>query len=139
MSDRIAKLETIKAALQAAAPTKLVTRSFEDLRESDSDDLTQGIFSIVSASEDGFRSFPHQRVCEGKQELIIVGQQLLNETATGEDVENAEFSMINDIETMLTKHLTADIQFLKLKKYEQSRQVECPFAWVVCFLELDNL
>lgn len=139
MSNRIARLETIKSALQAAAPSKLVTRSFEDLRESDCDDLSAGVFSIISAGEDGFRSFPHRRVCEGRQEILIIGQKVLGETAAGEDIENAEFSMINDVETMLNNHLTADIQTLTLKKYVSSRQVERPFAWVVCFLELDNL
>ncbi len=139
MSDRIAKAEAIKVALKAAAPTKTVTRSFEDLRDSDSDDLMVGVFSIISGGESGFKSFDHQRVCEGKQEIIIVGQKLLHEGAKGVDVENAELAMINDITTMLNSHLTADIQSLKLKRYEQSRQVECPFSWVVCFLELDNL
>lgn len=127
----IAVLNAVKSQLQSVAPARVVTREWlrhEDRREAD---LARGLFTIMASIEKDYANQVMGREAQlGKQTLFIVAQIRLAEGATGEQVEDAEFVLIDDLKALAQSTLPAPIGELHLLSVQNSSQLETPFGWV---------
>lgn len=133
MSELGTKFEQLRAALQAALPGRVVTRSYQT-DPADSDLLT-GMFTILAQGEGGFNNLPGREAMYGRQDLAILAQLKVAEGDAGQDIEEAEFEMIEELKGFV-RALPAGIDSLEIKSYKQSGQIEHPYGWVLFELEM---
>ena len=87
--DRVGALNAMKAAILAAAPARMVTRTLVDLDQHTDEQMTAGLYIIVF---DGVRSYPYEhsdytdgidapsQTELGNNEFIVIGRGRLAET-----------------------------------------------------------
>lgn len=119
----------------AAKPLRVVTRDLKDFGDRARADLLKGIFSIVSLGEDGFADYMGREADLGTVNLIIVGQIELAESAAPSAIEDAEFSMIEDLKDFCRGALAIPITGLYLKRWRQSGQLDAPYGWISAEVE----
>lgn len=120
-------LDAVKAALAAAAPTRVVTRKLEDFSERKSSDLEKGVFTLVSKGEKRIDQFISSLNC------LLVGQILLGEDSDGEAVEEAELVMLDDVRRFISGVQGCQVV---MTSWSQSQQIELPYGWIAVELEL---
>lgn len=145
----IPMLEAIVTTLQSVAPTRTVTRVSSEFANRDQLTMAEGIFLVLpgsvraydyevsdnQSSDNGLRA-----TAQGRLAFTISGQQYLGESATGLDVDAAEFAMLADLESLVDEAVrTEGLQALLLKSVEFSGQVETPWARITSSLELFSL
>lgn len=121
-------LDAVKAALAAAAPTRVVTRKLEGFAERNSVDLEKGVFTLLNTGrrdEDAHISY-----LKG----MLVGQLLLGEDADGEAVEEAELVMMDDVARLVSG--VQGCRIIPVGEWKQSRQIELPYGWISVDLEI---
>lgn len=133
-------LQAVKTALAARAPGRVVTRAYESFENRAAADLDQGIYSIlpgpigpypyeVSDHQGGTDSLRATQCA--RMRISIVGQLRLAESATGEDVDAAEFAMLAELEQLADDAIETDtLMALKLVSARPSQQAEKPYAWI---------
>lgn len=141
MSRYVATLTAMVEQLREINPDRVVDRSWEDFAERSQDDMRRGVWMVLPA---GIPSYPYEvsdgqfdsdslrATQHGRQAITVVGQILLPEPATGEDVDLAEFELIHELEQLADAVMTDErTQTLLLRDVQQSQQAERPYAWVV--------
>ena len=126
----VAVMNAIKSQLQAAAPSRVVTREWLAHDDRDEADLKKGLFTIMASVENDYATYLGRHAQLGKQRVFIVGQILLPEHATGEQVEDAEFGLIDDLKAFAQSSLSTPIDGLYLLSVQNSSQLERPWGWV---------
>lgn len=127
------KFEQLRSALEAAQPARIVTRSFGQDR-SDAD-LRAGVFTILAQGEGGFNNLPGREAMYGTVDLVILGQIKVAEADPAADLEEAEFTLIEEIKAFV-RALPVGIDSLMIKSYRQSGQIEHPYGWVLIEMEM---
>lgn len=135
-----AAVQAIVASLTAAQPLRVVTRRYQDFAARSAADLARGIYTVLSGGVEGYNyeASDHWGGLDGPQQtelgtftLTITGQIRLPENATGDQVEDAEFDMIAELERFADAGIEDDaLKDLLLRRTVMSQQLECPFAWV---------
>ena len=133
------KMNLVKAQLELVAPTRIVTRSYKDFEQHRNNDLKTGILTVISSGEDGYANSFARHAETSNHPFIIAGQIKLAGNASGEDVENAEFEMVEDVKALVRSALPPEISTLELKRFKQSGQLLQPNGWIVCELVIDEL
>lgn len=124
-----AKKSAVMAALQTAMPTRVVTGRKQHYTEHSAANLTAGVLTVVSLGESNYKQDAGLVGKEGTQQLMFIGYLKLAETATGDQVEQAEINFIEDLKTALRAGVTG--LSLTLQNIEQSAQLETPYGWFV--------
>lgn len=134
MSDLSDRMSLIKSLLEAAFPTRIVTRDLLDFSLRKTADLEAGIYSLVSQSEGSYQNYSTREGMDGKQRILLVGQILLGEDVLPSVIEDAEFSLVDEIKGFLR---TRDPRLAQLfmNGFKQSQQMEAPYGWVAIELE----
>lgn len=135
MSELGTRMELIKTELGNKYPLRMVTRAFADFAYRTEAELTAGLYTIVSANEGGYKNYSGREGMDGRQQLRIYFQQELAEDATGDQIEEAEFSAIDEIKAFL-RDRPATLAQLFLIGFVQSEQLDAPYAWVRFDLEI---
>lgn len=134
MSELGTRMEALKAAFALRVPARVVTRVYLDSQMRPLEHLQAGVYSLISMGESDFTNAPGYNAQDGKQRVIIIGDILLTESATGKDVEEAEFTMIEEVKG-LCNNLPADLCVFNLIAWQQSGQQQAPWGWISCSLE----
>ncbi len=131
-----AKLNKIKADLQSLVPTAYITRSYEELNTREND--SRPIYAVVSA---GFPRFGDwQRTNDRNHKFMIIAQQWVNDTVTGEEREEMEFAMLDIITTLVQQDgVSGDETNIEITEANTSRQMDPNHAWVVAELQFNDL
>ncbi len=133
-------LEAMNAALAALAPARIVTRDYLPFNLRAQPDLELGIYTILPgpigpypyevSDNQGATDSLRATQC-ARQRIVVIGQLLLPESATGVDVDNAEFEMLAELEGLADDAIETDTLIaLKLLSARPSGQVERPYAWI---------
>ncbi|MEY2634050.1 MAG: hypothetical protein RIR00_2704, partial [Pseudomonadota bacterium] len=125
-----ASLVALKSRIQTLAPGRVVTRSYADFADRSPADLAVGVFTILSLGETSYPDEIYEPGRFGVRSIRVVGQILLAEDCTGEDIEAAEESMMDDIRVTVQDPLPADLFGLALVSWQQSGQLDKPYGWV---------
>lgn len=133
-------LDAVKDALLLAAPGRVVTRRYQDFAHRPREELEAGVFTIVST---GITEYPYERADFDDSEggarqtdlgvfaFTIVGQIQLAEDATGEDIEAAEFQLLQELETVADQAIASEeLVDLRILKAGFSGQLDAPFGWI---------
>lgn len=135
-----ALLDAVRDALVAAAPGRVVTRTYCDFANREADELRAGIYTIVAT---GVREYPYERADFGGGEggarqtdlglftFTVIGQFQLAEDATGEAVEAAEFEMLAELEAVADLAIASEeLVDLRIERAGFSGQLDAPFGGV---------
>lgn len=123
-------LDQLKAALVAAAPTRVVTRTLKDFGDRKKDDLQAGIYTLVHRGQQDTKMYQEHL------QALLVGQLLVGEKAAPETVEEAELVMLDEIRRWADGVQGANVS---IAKWSQSQQIEAPFGWVAVELDIGPL
>lgn len=135
MSELSDRMNLIKTTLAAKYPARVVTRSLLDFQFRKREELMAGVYSIVSEGEGNYANFNGREAMDGKHGILLVGQFELPETATNEQIEDAEFVMADEIKEFV-RDLPSGLCSLVMKGFRQSRQVDHPYGWIAVDMEI---
>lgn len=128
------RMAAVAAALTAALPARVVTRSLLDFADRGKTDIAKGVFTIISRGEGGYRNYNGREAMDGRHRILLVGQIALAETATPADVEDAELAMVEDVKGFV-RALPVGLCSLVMTGFTQSGQLETPYGWVAIEME----
>lgn len=120
-------LENLRAGLQAALPTRVVTRDLRDFAQHAQADLEAGVLTLISHRESGYANYRGREADLGKLAIITVGQLKLPEDAQPSAVEDAEFAFAEEVKAFLQTVLPVEAVVLQETRF--SGQLEAPYGW----------
>lgn len=133
MSELGTKFEQLRSALETAQPARIVTRSFNNDRPDA--ELRAGVFTILAQGEGGYNNLPGREAMYGTIDLVILGQIMVAEGDAAADLEEAEFTLVEEIKSFV-RALPVGIDSLMIKRYRQSGQIDHPYGWVAIEMEM---
>ncbi len=133
-AELITRMELIKTSLQAAWPLRVVTRDSRDIGEMSEEERTKGVYSIAALGERGYNNTSGYIAQDGRQTITITGDILLPTNEPRSKVEDAEFTMMEEIKHWL-RNLPPELCLLSLVRISQSNQLNAPAGWIVAELE----
>lgn len=132
-----ARMAMIAATLVALYPARAVTRSFQSFEQRKREDLLKGIFTIVSRGEGGYANYNGREAMDGRHKVLIIGQIVLAENKTPAEVEDAEFTMVEEIKAFV-RALPPALCSLVMTGFEQSGQLLHPYGGITIEMEMDG-
>lgn len=141
MSSRYqAMLAAVMAQLAVINPARVVTRTWADFDQRPPEDLQAGVWIVRPArvgpynyetSDNGTATDSLRATQLAPMQITILGQRVLGATANGEDVDAAEFELIDELEQLADAAMEIDgLERLVLQDVQMSQQIECPYCWV---------
>jgi len=124
-----AKKQAVMAALAVAMPARVITGRKRHYTDHAAADLTAGVLTVISLGEGEYKQDIGLVAKEGTQHLLFIGHIKLAESATGDQVEQAEINFIEELKAALRTGVTG--LHLTLQSIEQSAQLETPYGWFV--------
>ncbi len=134
MSELGTRMAALAAALAARQPARVVTRDYMDRAQRPQADLLKGVYTFLSMGEHGFTNAPGYNAQDGRQRVIVIADIQVAEDAAGSDLEEAEFTMVDEMKG-LCRNLPANLCVFNLESWQQSGQLEKPYGWVSFSLE----
>lgn len=128
------RMDLIVSSFAAAWPLRKVTREYKDRGLLPAADLAAGTYAVMSRGESGYANLPSRKAMDGTQEILVAGQIQVAESATGKDIEDAEFAMVEEWKSFV-RALPAGMCRLEMTRFAQSAQMEHPYGWVTIELE----
>jgi hypothetical protein len=123
-------LESMKAALALAAPTRTVTRHLRDFAERSNSELAAGVFTLIH------RGQPARDDDMEFLDVLLVGQVLITEADTGDAIEEAELLMLEQVKCFVDNISGAQV---RLGQVRHSMQIEKPYGWISVQLRVGPL
>lgn len=140
VSEYSQRLIDLEAQLAIAAPDRIVTRLYQPRGHHHDKDLKTGIFTIVSRGVLGYTNTVGRMASYGRHQVLITGQLMLppsdGNEANGQQVEDAEFTMLEQLRTLARSPLPESIGGLALLEFGQSGQLEAPYGWIAARFEI---
>jgi hypothetical protein len=121
-------MEHVASGLAAAAPRRIVTRSLPDNQGHSLDALRAGVYTVISAGIGGYNDHAGTPRRVGEHVILVIGQWQLAESATGQEIEDAEFVMMEELKEFMTTYDPPVGGKLKLDSVQQSGQLYRPLA-----------
>lgn len=120
-------LEALKSALETALPTRVVTRDLKDFDQRPLEELEAGVLTLVSHREGNYANYRGREADLGKLSVITIGQLKLLESASGSEVEDAEFAFAEEVKDFLKNELPVEAVVLLETRF--SGQLSAPWGW----------
>ena len=115
---------------------RVVTRSWKDFDGHAQADLEAGIYTLISQAERDYANYYGREAQLGLQTILISGVFVLSESATGEQIEDAEFEMVEELKAVAQVRSKPEIiGALQLVGFQQSGQLEAPYGWILARFE----
>ncbi len=132
-----AVMNAVKSLIESTVPsTRVVTRSWLDIDQRNQSDLRNGVYTVMSQAERDYANYRGREGELGTHTILVSAQFLLAENATGEQVEDAEFAMLDELKLVAkSASKPALIGALELVGIQQSGQLEAPYGWVLARFE----
>lgn len=120
-------LESLKTALAAALPTRVVTRDLLNFDRREESDLEAGVLTVIASRESNYANYRGREADLGKLSVAAVGQLKLPEDAAPSEVEDAEFAFAEEVKGFLQAVLPVEAVVLLETRF--SGQLEAPYGW----------
>jgi len=120
-------LNLLRDDLQAALPTRTVTRDLLNFDQRMQVDLEAGVLTLVSSRESQYANYRGREADLGKLALVVVGQLKLAEGSLPSAVEDAEFEFAEAVKDYLKGILP--VSAVDLLETRFSGQLEAPYGW----------
>lgn len=135
MSELSVRMNLLKTHFASLVPNRVVTRKFVDFADRDHDELKAGVFTLLSRGESDYANYVGREADLGRQEVMILGQVVLDD-ADGEQVEDAEFALLEDVKALARSALPDGISGVLFTGFKQSGQLDGDYGWIVCQLTI---
>lgn len=129
--------EALRAGLQAAMPSRVVTRDFKDFAQRRKADLQAGVVTVIAQGEKGYANYLGRAAQLGTVGAILIGQLQVAEQDPPHAVEDAEFVLAEEIKTFCINPGGA-LGGLVMTSFRQSGQMDHPFGWIAVELEIET-
>lgn len=137
MADLETVMAALKSAMQTAMPARVVTRSYKDFGLRSDTDLRSGIWTLLSTGEKDYANYLGREAQLGTLTVAALGQVRVDDNSDEEEIEAAEFAMVEELKAFVRGELAATIDGGALMKgFRQSGQMEHPYGWVAVELEI---
>lgn len=137
MSALADRMELIKTTLEDRYPARILSRSLKSFAERQPAELKRGVFTLISHGENGYANLPNRAAMDGRHRMLLVGQLQIGEKQPSSAIEDAEFEMVEEIKAFL-RDLPPALACLEMTGYQQSAQIEAPYGWIACDLEISS-
>lgn len=135
-----ARMTALVAALAAVNTSRIVGRNFQRMSELNDTDLELGVFTVMSSSASGLHRPFGVATEASRQKVLIIGQLRVPNSSGSEGdgaaVEAAEFSMMADLEALVSSQLAENISGIEWLGVTQSRQLDAPYGWIAAEFEI---
>lgn len=133
------KMSLLVSEFQKRNSHRVVNRSYEDIHSLDELDLNAGVVTFIFQDEGDYETTFTQKAHNAKQKILLIARVHLDESACGEDVEDEEFKLIEEIKSFIrATDLPNEIYGLNIVHVKTSSQMETPLAWVIADLEITD-
>lgn len=127
-------LDPLIVSMQAAMPTRILTRELTGFEKRKDDDLKKGVITLLMYRESGFANYVGREAQWGKLTVLLTAQLRLTGDASGTEVEAAEVALADEIKQYLQGQLP--LSSVLLLEINYSGQVEAPYGWITMKLEV---
>lgn len=127
--DLRAAMESLRTALAAAMPGRVVSRAFRPLAQRTEAELRAGVLCVVALGESDYATHRGREADLGTLKVLLVGQIMVAPKLGPEAVEDAEFVMAEQIKAFLAGDLP--VRQCLARSFRQSGQLDAPNGWVV--------
>lgn len=134
MQDLRDRLRNLEIALIQALPTRHVTRSFKNLDGWSNDQLTSGVWQIVS--DNGSELNGELDLAGGTHNVMLVAYVRVADNEQQYKVEDAELAMLKELADFLDDERNCGLDMVS---WQQSKQLEHPYGWLVVSLAWSDL
>lgn len=128
----------LKTNLAAAMPARVVTRSAKDFAQRPVSEMTKGVITLVALNVGNLAAERDLRDTAGKLNLMLLGEFKLSESATGEQIEVAEWALWDEIDAFL-RSPGLGLCPLNPMRLQLSGQADAPYGWIAVELEYSEL
>lgn len=118
----------LMVAMAAAMPGRVITRKLVDFSQRRQEDLEAGLVAIVGLGEGDYSPSFSRAADLGTLKLLLIGQLVLSEKSSPEEVEAAEDTLADEIKAF-ARSQPAGMNMI-LTGFTQSGQVEHPHGWI---------
>lgn len=135
------RLILLKESLALLYPARIVTRNLLAHEARTPAEMKQGVYTIVSAGAEGYKNYNGREAMDGNHKIALFGQFMGEEGDTGEDIEDKEFVMVEEIKAFLRAAAPvrpAALCCLVATGYLQSAQLDHPWGGIRFDLECPN-
>lgn len=134
LSSRMAQLAS---ALQAACPTRIVTRNLQPLDDFSEADLKRGVLALVSMAEDALQNNPGREAHYGRHRVALIATVLAaSDAAPRGTVEDLEHAIVDEVKAFCRQPPPDGIDSLVMTSWRGTGQLEAPYGSVLIDLEL---
>ncbi|MCB5187379.1 hypothetical protein LG200_05090 [Methylobacillus caricis] len=135
MSDLELQMELLKSALADRFPHRVVTRDLKDFSQRDCADLKRGVYTLLHSAEGNYTNLLGRSAAHGVRSIKIIGQLQIDDGEPPSAMENLEGAMLDEIKE-ITNNYPAGISHLLLIDCRSSEQMDVPWGWIACRLEM---
>lgn len=128
----------LKAGLQAAMPTRLVTRTALDFAQRPAADISKGVVTLIALNVNDLAAQRDLQDVAGKLNILLLVEFKLGEKATGEQVELAEWAAWEEVKAFIQAPGTG-LCPLNAMRLMFSAQEKAPYGWIAVELEYSEL
>ncbi len=128
-----ARMNSIKSAMAAQFPARIVTRDLVNPNDMPAGDLAAGVYTLLSRGESSYTNLAGYEAQDGHQDIILFGDLKLAETVKPSEIEDAELTMLAEVKAFC-RALPEVLCQISLIEFIQSGQIYHPYGWIVCRL-----
>lgn len=134
IDDIAERLTAVEALFTAQLTTRHIKRALKHFTDQDDTELQEGILTIVSAGEAGYKNQKGMVAKEGTGKILLVAHIRVAESNNSQDIEDAELAFFKEVKVALR----VDVPGLgfALESFEHSRQLEHPYGWFVATIKV---
>lgn len=139
-------MEAMKAQILTVAPTRVVTRTLVDIDQHSDAEMKSGLYIILMG---GVRSYPYEhsdyhsgldapsQTELGNINFVVIGRGRLPENATGPQIDDAELTMLDEMESVADAAIGNDeLVDLQLLRSDMSGQLFAPYYSLTTYWRL---
>lgn len=130
MDDRF---DAFEAAAKLGMPNRHIKNELKHHTDHEPQEVTDGVLTIVSASEGDYNNSLGMEAKEGTQRLVCIGHLKVAETDSKKAVQDAEFDFIEEFKAFIRSGVSG--MSLRLENVQHSRQLDHPFGWFVAIVD----
>ena len=128
----------LRERLQAAMPGRLVTRSAGDFAQRPTQDRRRGVVTLATTAITDLDAPDAYFDVAGKVRIALLAEFELSEKASGEDVEAAEWALLDEIRAFV-RAPGAGLCPLAVLNADFSSQAAVPTGWLFVVLQYAEL
>lgn len=128
------RLNLLVSELDSQLSSRIIDRGFIPYENRDMDELTKGVLNVYIADEGGYSKAMGMQAKEGKTAVVLVAHIQVAESASRNELMQAELDFYEEVKTFVRGGLTG--LDMALESGQFSRLMHHPMGWFVAVINL---